>query len=177
MPDLSSAGVAIRPSREDDLDAMRAILNREIRETTATWTSFERTPEAMHAWWMSLRDDGFPVLVAESDGAILGYAGYGRFRTWPGYWRAVEHSVYVAEAARGRGVGMALLNAIIAEAQRQKLSAMIGVIGGDRAASLAAHARCGFREVGRLPGIGEKFGRRLDMVLMQRDLQDITRAD
>lgn len=160
----------IRDAREADLEAMRAILNREIRETTATWTTVERSPRAMRKWWMDLRRDGYPTLVAARGEEILGYANYGRFRTWPGYWRAAENSVYVSERARGQGIGRALLEALAERARRQGLSALIGVIGADREGSLAAHKRCGYVEAGRLPGVGEKFGRRLDMVMMQRTL-------
>lgn len=161
----------IRDAREADLEAMRAILNREIRESTATWTTVERSPRAMRRWWMDLRRDGYPTLIAEEGGRPLGYASYGRFRTWPGYWRAAENSVYVDEAARGRGVGRALLGALADRARHQGLAALIGVIGADSAGSLRLHVACGYVEAGRLPHIGEKFGRRLDMVMMLRDLE------
>lgn len=162
---------SIRDAREGDLEAMRAILNREIRETTATWTTVERSPRAMRRWWMDLRRDGYPTLAALGGDEVLGYASYGRFRTWPGYWRTAENSIYVAEKARGRGVGRALLEALADRAGRQGLGALIGVIGADREGSLALHRACGYFEAGRLPGVGEKFGRRLDMVLMQRRLE------
>lgn len=161
---------AIRDAVEADLPAMRDILNKEIRETTATWTTVERSPRAMRKWWMDLRRDGYPTLVATEAGALLGYAAYGRFRTWPGYWRTAENTVYVAGNARGKGVGRALLTALAARARYQGLANLVGVIGADRAGSLALHAACGYAEVGRLPGVGAKFGEPLDMVLMQRTL-------
>lgn len=160
----------IRDAREGDLATMCAIVNPEIRETTATWTTVERSPRAMRRWWMDLRRDGYPTLVACDGHEILGYANYGRFRTWPGYWRTAENSIYVARQAQGRGVGKALLNALIARAEYQGLSNLIGVIGADRAPSLRLHLVCGFREVGRLPAVGAKFGETLDMVMMQRVL-------
>lgn len=160
----------IRDARERDLAAMRAILNPEIRETTATWTSVERSQRAMRRWWMDLRRDGYPTLVATDGADLLGYASYGRFRTWPGYWRSAENSVYVARGMQGRGVGKALLAALIARAEYQGLSNLIGVIGADREASLALHTSCGYNEVGRLPGVGAKFRTALDMVMMQRVL-------
>lgn len=160
----------IRDAVEGDLAAMRAILNLEIRETTATWTTVERSPRAMRQWWMNLRRDGYPTLVAAEGGRVLGYASYGRFRTWPGYWRTAENSVYVAQDAQKRGLGRALLEALIDRAEFQGLSNLIGVIGADRPASLALHAACGFEEVGRIPGAGAKFGGVLDMVMMQRVL-------
>lgn len=109
-----------------------------------------------------------PVLVAENrDGDLLGYASFGDFRTGEGYAGTVEHTVYVADGARRQGIGGALLSSLIGKAQEKRLSAMIGGISADQAGSLALHAKFGFEEVGRLPGIGEKFGRRLDLVLMQ----------
>lgn len=161
----------IRDAEEGDLAAMRAIINPEIRETTAAWTSVERSPRAMRQWWMTLRRDGYPTLVASDGARLLGYASYGRFRTWPGYWRTAESSVYVARDAQRRGVGRALVNALIERAEYQGLSNLVGVIGADRAASLGLHASCGFEEVGRLPRVGEKFGEALDMVIMQRVLR------
>lgn len=149
---------------------MREILNKEIRETTATWTTVERSPRAMRKWWMDLRRDGYPTLVVTEAGELLGYASYGRFRTWPGYWRSAENSVYVAETARGKGVGRALLTALAARARYQGLTNLIGVIGADREGSIALHIACGYEEVGRLPGVGAKFGDPLDMVIMQRTL-------
>lgn len=162
--------VDIRNAAEPDLSPMRDLLNSEIRTSTATWTTVERTPRAMRKWWMDLRRDGYPTLVAYEGDQFAGYASYGRWRTWPGYWRAAENSVYVTPAMQGRGVGRALLNTLADRARHQGLSALIGVIGHDRAGSLALHRACGYAEVGRLPGVGEKFGRRLDMVIMQRDL-------
>ena len=75
---------AMRDAVEADLDAMRAILNKEIRESTATWTTVERSSRAMRKWWMDLRRDGYPTLVATKNGYLLGYAAYGRFCTWLG---------------------------------------------------------------------------------------------
>ena len=163
-------GMSIRDATEADLPVMRAILNLEIAETTATWTTVQRSATGMRKWWMDLRRDGYPTIVATSGDSVLGYACYGRFRTWPGYWPTAENSVYVARDAQRQGVGRALLTALIDRAKYQGLSSLVGVIGADREGSLALHRACGFVEAGRLPGVGQKFGRRLDMVLMQRAL-------
>ena len=120
----------------------------------------------MAVWLATRRAAGFPVLVAEQDRAVVGYAGYGPFRAGEGYRRSVEHSVYVAAAARRLGVASALMSALIAEARAARLHRMVGGVSGDQEASLALHRRLGFEEQGRLRGVGTKMGRSLDLVLM-----------
>jgi phosphinothricin acetyltransferase len=110
------------------------------------------------------------VLVAEENGRVVGYASFGDFRPFEGYRITCEHSVYVAEDARRRGVGTALVAALIEEARRQGKETMVGAIDAANADSIGLHEKLGFVEVGRLPGVGTKFGRRLDLVLMQKVL-------
>ena len=111
-----------------------------------------------------------PALVAEEGGAVLGFAALGPFRPQPGFRETAEHSLYVAPAARGRGVGRALLTALLTRAAAKPARTVIGVISADNAASLALHAACGFAEVGRLPEVGVKWGRRLDAVFVMKIL-------
>jgi phosphinothricin acetyltransferase len=101
---------------------------------------------------------------------VLGYASFGDFRPFDGFRISVEHSVYVADAARGQGLGRALLEALFGPARSLGKQVMIGGITAGNEASLALHARLGFIETGRMPGIGTKFGRRLDLVFMQKEL-------
>jgi phosphinothricin acetyltransferase len=110
------------------------------------------------------------VLVAVEGDAVLGYASYGPFRPFDGYRRTVEHSVYVAENARRRGVGEALLKALEVEARRAGMHAMIGGVAADNEPSLRLHEKLGFVETGRMPEVGQKFGRWLDLVFMQKML-------
>lgn len=130
----------------------------------------------MRAWLDARRGKGLPVIVAEEEGAVVGYASYGPFRAGEGYTLTVEHSVYVAAAARGRGIASALMRALIAEARRAGLRRMVGGVSADQAASLALHRRLGFEEQGRLGGVGTKMGRSLDLVLMVLPLEP-ERAD
>ena len=95
---------------------------------------------------------------------------FGDFRPFEGYRVTIEHSLYVASDARRRGHGAALLAALIDEARKLEKRAMIGGINAENAVSIALHTKFGFDEVGRLPGVGIKFGRPLDLVLMQKDL-------
>ena len=112
---------------------------------------------------------------ARRDGSRLGcgWATYGDFRDserWPGYRFTVEHSIHVREESWGRGIGRALINALVERARREGKHVMVAGIDSENTGSIRFHERRGFWEVGRLPEIGEKFGRRLDLVLMQRML-------
>jgi phosphinothricin acetyltransferase len=109
------------------------------------------------------------VLVAD-DAGIIGFASFGDFRPWPGYALTVEHSVYVQEAAHRRGVETALVRRLIDEAQRRGKHVMVGGVDAANAASIGMHRKLGFTEAGTLSQVARKFGRWLDLVLMQRML-------
>ncbi len=113
---------------------------------------------------------GWPFLVAEQGGAVVGYCYATQFRDRAAYARTCENSIYVADGVRGQGIGAALLLALISAAQTSGFEQMIAVIGGGEPASVALHSRCGFVQVGRLRNVGFKFGRMLDTVYMQCDL-------
>jgi L-amino acid N-acyltransferase YncA len=163
--------VHVRPSRESDLPDIAAIYAHAVMHGTA---SFELEPpsEAEMAKRRSvLLEGGYPYLVAERAGAILGYAYAGPYRPRAAYRSTVEDSVYVAPDAQGRGVGRTLLQAVIAECERLDFRLMVAVIGDEASAgSIALHRSLGFEPVGSLPGIGYKHGRWLATVLMHRRL-------
>jgi len=165
---------SIRPATESDLPAILAIYNDAVENTTAIWNEKPADLANRKAWFLERTGKGFPVLVAEKDGVIgqgvIGYGSFGDFRPFDGYRVTVEHSVYVSKDARGQGAGEALLAALIAEASRMNKHNMIGGIDASNTPSLALHVKFGFEEVGRMPGVGEKFGRSLDLVLMQKVL-------
>ncbi len=160
----------IRPAAEADLPGILAIYNAAVRDTTAIYTEQEATLTERAAWRDARLTLGYPVLVAADGDAVLGYGGYGDFRPFPGYRHTVEHSVYVDAAARGRGIGRALIAALIEHATALGKHVMVGAIDAANPASLRLHASLGFTEVGRMPEVGTKFGRWLDLVLMQRRL-------
>jgi phosphinothricin acetyltransferase len=160
----------IRPASEADLPGILAIYNDAVAHSTAIWNETPVDLENRRAWLRERRAKGFPVLVAEEDGAVVGYASFGDFRPFEGYRITCEHSVYVAEGARRRGIGGALVAALIAEARRQGKESMVGAIDGTNLDSIGLHEKLGFVEVGRMPGVGKKFGRKLDLVLMQKVL-------
>lgn len=163
----------IRPAVEADLPAILAIYNQAVLNTTAIWNESPADLENRSAWFATRRGAGFPVLVADdghSHGQVLGYGSFGEFRPFEGYRMTVEHSVYVLDAAQGRGIGRMLLAALIEEARYMGKRVMVGAIDASNYTSLALHETMGFQETGRMPGVGEKFGKRLDLVLVQKML-------
>ncbi len=151
--------------------AILAILNHAIVTSTALYDYEPRTLATMAIWFAAKRAGDFPVIGAFDDGGqLLGFASYGAFRAFPAYKYTVEHSVYVHHAQRGKGLGKALMNAVIAQAQAQGKHVMVGAIDAANSASLQLHAELGFERVGTMPQVGFKFGRWLDLALVQRVL-------
>ncbi len=150
------------------LDAIRAIFNHAIAHSTALYEDQPRSAETVVAWWNAKQTQGLPVLgVCDEADELLGFASFGTFRVWPGYRHTVEHSLYVAQPHRRRGVGRTLLTALIERARAADVHVMIGGIDADNAASIALHQSLGFVAVGRLPQVGFKFGRWLDLCFYQ----------
>ena len=154
-----------------DLAVITRIYEHAVQHGTA---SFEIDPpdqaemEKRHA---ALRAGGYPFIVAEDEGAVAGYAYAGPYRLRPAYRFSIENSIYVAPQAQRRGIGRALLERLIEEAERSEFRQMIAVIGDSaQIASIALHRAAGFRMVGNIENVGFKFGRWLDSVIMQRTL-------
>lgn len=157
---------------ETDGAAILAIVNDAILGSTA-WYEYEAWDAAKLASWFDAKQaGGWPLIVAADGGDALGFASFGRFRDRPAYARTVEHSVYVAAAARGRGVGRTLLDAIVAEAKHRGHHTMIGGVDASNEGSLAFHRAAGFVEAGRMREVGWKFDRWLDLIFMQKILGD-----
>jgi len=161
----------VRPSADSDIPAIAAIYAHAVIHGTA---SFELDPpdEAeMARRRKAVLDGGYPYLVAERGGTLLGYAYAGPYRTRPAYRSTVEDSIYVAPGAQGQGVGRALLEALIAQCEALDFRLMVAVIGDEESkGSIGLHRSLGFEPVGILKGIGYKHGRWLSTVLMQRSL-------
>lgn len=162
----------IRTVAEGDLDAVTAIYADAVLNGTSSYELEPPSLAEMKERCRSLVGRGFPYLVAVSEGEVLGYAYAGPFRPRPAYRFMVENSVYIAPAARGRGIGKVLMRAVIAEVERLGFRQVVAVIGDGRSdsASVRMHAGLGFRESGRLEGSGFKHGRWLDTVFMQLEL-------
>lgn len=162
----------IRPATRDDVPGILAILNDAILTTTASWHHEPRTLEEELAWFDAKQAGGWPVLVATAANGVAGWATFGPFRPWTGYRFTVEHSVYVDAAMRRRGIATRLLTALIAEARGRGMHAMVGGASAENAGSIVLHERLGFERVAHFREVGEKFGRRLDLVFLELLLDD-----
>jgi phosphinothricin acetyltransferase len=158
---------SIRSAAEDDLADILRVYNQAIEKTTAVFEYRPHTLEMRREWFKAKRAASLPVLVAVESGAVLGFASYGPFRAWPAYKYSVELSVYVDESARGRGIGTALVRAILATARERDLHVVMAGITSDNAVSLRLHEKLGFVEVAHIREVGYKFGRWLDLKLLQ----------
>lgn len=164
---------AIRDATPSDMAAVAALYAREVLDGTATFEETPPTVEVMQDRLAAVLAHGLPWLVADLDGQVLAWAYASPFRPRAAYRYAVESSIYVADGFQGRGLGSVLMRAVIARCRAMGLRQMIAAISNDKSrASIELHARLGFREVGIYRGVGWKFGRWLDVTLMQLALVD-----
>ena len=159
--------ILVRDAREQDLPAIVEITNQAIRETTAVWSYTQATIDSRRQWLLDRQQHNYPVLVAEVDNNVVGFASFGDFRPWEGYRYTVEHSVYVTPGRQRQGIGRLLLATLVDRARAAGKHSMIAGIDAANAASIHLHSQLGFVEVGRLPEVGWKFERWLDLVLLQ----------
>lgn len=168
MPDAAT----VRDATVDDVPAILAIYNQVVATSAAIWRDEPVTLADRQAWFAAQQGDAMPVLVAvDAGGTVLGYASFQQFRTIPGYFPTVEHSIHVADGHRGHGLGTLLLDALTERAVAMGKAVMIAGADGGNVGSIRFHERAGFREVARLPGVGRKHGEPVDLVLLQLDLE------
>ena len=160
----------IREATAQDLPGMLAIYNDVVATSTAIYRDIPMTLDEYERWFRARVDQGYPVLVAVTDGEVAGFATFGDFRTWPGYRFTVEHSVHVRANQRGGGIGSRLVRTLIERATQLGKHMMIAGVDAENAASIRFHERLGFESAAHLREVGFKFGRWLDLVLMQRRL-------
>jgi phosphinothricin acetyltransferase len=160
-------GVTVRTATVDDVDATRAIYNVEVETSTVTFDLRPRSATEQRAW-LAERSGALTVLVAEAGGDLLGFASLSHFRDRPGYSTSVEDSVYVHRDHQGEGVGRLLLGRIVDAARASGFHAVFARIVAGHEASIALHAGRGFEIVGTEREVGRKFGRWLDVVVMER---------
>jgi phosphinothricin acetyltransferase len=163
--------VLIRDAIAADLPAITDLYNALIPTHTITWSETPTTIDERTAWLERQQHEGLPVLVAEDGGMVAGFTAYEHFRgegKWPGYRATAELSIHVRESHWGRGVGRALVEELVERARAAGIHVLVAAVDAENEASLRFHERLGFVEVGRMPETGQKFGRWLDLVLLQR---------
>ena len=169
--DLGDAApmAATRMAADADLPGILAIYNHIIATSTAIYRDEPTTLEERANWLHSRHADGFPTIVAERGGEVLGFASYGPWRgAFPGYRHSVEHSVHIGEAERGSGLGAALMGHLMDLAREAGVHVMVGAVDADNTSSLRFHAKLGFAEAAHFHEVGRKFGRWLDLVFVER---------
>lgn len=158
--------VACEPARHSD--AILAIFNEAIANSTALYDYALRTPDSMVMWFAGKVLKSYPVIgVENASGELMGFASYGQFRERPAYKYSVEHSVYVDARFRRQGVGRILMKEIIAAAGQQDYHVMVGGIDAENSVSIRLHEAFGFTHCGTVKQAGFKFGRWLDLAFYQ----------
>jgi phosphinothricin acetyltransferase len=168
---MAGDDVTIRSSRDDDVAAIAAIYAYHVLHGVASFEEVPPAAEEIAARRRAVVERGLPYLAAERGGRVVGYCYAGPFRPRIGYRFTLEDSVYVDAAETGRGIGRRLLDQVVARSTELGYRQMVAVIGGrETVASIRLHERLGFAHIGVLPTVGFKFGRWIDIVMMQKAL-------
>jgi phosphinothricin acetyltransferase len=163
--------VVIRRATVDDVPSITEIYNEAVLTTTATFDTEVRSVADRRAWFEA-HDERHPVLVADVEGRVVGFSSLTRWSDRKAYDETAETSFYVTSASRGRGVGRRLKRAIIDEARRLNYHTLIARVAEESIASLHLNEAFGFVHVGTLKEVGRKFGKRLDVHILQLMLDD-----
>lgn len=160
----------IREATLLDISAITDIYNEVILKTNAIYRESQVNPDDRVKWFNQRVDSGYPVIVAEINGEIVGYGAFNDFRFGEGYSGTVEHSLHVKSENRGNGVGGAIMAELLSIALKQNRKIMVAGIDSENTRSIEFHKRFGFIETARMPGVAIKHEKRLTLVLMQKDL-------
>jgi len=161
----------IRPAQLSDLNTITEIYNEAIRTTTATFDTEPKTEDEQEAWFDS-HGPRYPILVAESNGVVIGWACLSKWSDRCGYSGAAEISLYVKQELQGKGIGKRLMEAIINDGKRVGLHTVIGRIAEGSDVSVHLFESFGFHHIGVMKEVGRKFGRLLDVHLVQKIYPD-----
>ena len=160
----------IRDAVEGDIPVITEIFNSVIDSSNSVYRE-ERVPQSERLdWFRDKRLHGYPIIVVEIDGIVVGYGGFGSFRSAQGYRLTVEHTIHVSEAYRKRGIGRAILSELITRAKEGGYHLMIGAIDSENIGSIKLHEEYGFIECARIKDAALKHGKYLTLVLMEKIL-------
>lgn len=160
----------IRPASVNDAGAMAAIYNQAVTNSTATFDTCPESVEQRVAWFEDHTAPQHPVLVAELDGVVVGWASLSRYSDRCAYEATVEASAYIDESARGAGIGTALMSAVLEAGREGGVHVVLSRICTENGVSIKMAERLGFFEVGVMREVGVKFGRTLDVMLLEKIL-------
>lgn len=159
--------IRVRHATEKDIPEMLSIYNDIILNTTAVYDYKPHTLEMRQAWYRSKQEQGYPVFVADEEGAVVGFSSIGPFRNWAAYKYSVENSIYVKSDMRGRGIGKLLIPPVIEAARQLQMHTVIAGIDATNESSIRLHKSFGFEETAHFRQVGYKFGRWLDLKFFQ----------
>lgn len=162
----------IRCAKKEDLNAILAIYNDAIINTTAVYTYEPQTIDERIAWFETKQRNHEPIFVFEENGSVLGFATFGSFRPWPAYQYTIDHSIYVDASARGKGIASQLLQHLIVEAKAKGYRTLVAGIDASNEASIKLHQKFNFKHAGTLTNVGYKFDYWLDLAFYELDLKD-----
>jgi L-amino acid N-acyltransferase YncA len=164
---MQKSPIILRDALESDLPAILEIYNDIILTTTAIYSEESHTLQMRLDWFNDRKQAGFPVIVAEQNSVLVGFATYGKFRVWPCYRFTVEHSLYVHRDNRGQGISKILLQEIISLAKSAGMHALIAGVDSENDISLQLHLKFGFIQIARFKEVGFKFNRWLDLIFLE----------
>lgn len=167
--DLIMFDIKIRKALETDISDINKILNYAITHTKYNLNTHERSPEDANKWFDEHKAENYPILVAELDGEVVGWASLSHFRYFSGYDTTAEISVYVSHRYRHKGIGTMLLSSLERESFG-KYHCLIAVVTDNNTASLSLHSRCGFKPISTLREIAFKGGEYIDVTFMTKIL-------
>lgn len=161
----------IRKAIEKDLKYILEIYNDAILNTTAIYAYKIQTLEDKKQWYEKKMQDGYPVLVFEKDAKVVGFVTFGPFREWPAYKYTIEHSIYVHKDYRNHGIATKLMKEIIKIANKTEYATLVAGIDATNEGSIKMHEKIGFKYSGTVTKVGYKFGKWLDLVFYQLNLE------
>ena len=159
--------IEFRKATVADIGDILEIINDAILKTTSLYDYHIRTLEYQTNWFKIKEENKKPVLVAEFEGRVIGFGSFDKFRAWDAYQFSVEHSVYVAESFRSKGIGKEILRRLIQLAKQEGYHTMIAGIDAQNFSSISLHRNLGFVELCTFKEVGYKFERWLDLTFMQ----------